>query len=316
MLKMVYENVTQRSTMQRQVHTVRTFNRYYTMRLGLLRGRYLNSEFSLTEARILYELAHGSGITAAALRRTLSLDAGYISRLLFSFEKRGLLQTKPSRHDRRAMLLKLTASGERTAARLNRQSSREMETLLQTVPASERQALTESLGRVQHILSSTEHARDQKSPAKVIRASLSHAADVRTLLNEYYREVAVTQRDTPNTVHNFLTNPDSGFWIAYLGNTPAGCVALKPLKRFRSAAECKRLYVRAQFRRRGIAEALLDAMEDYARSSTLRWIYLDSKDDLQVAIDLYRRRGYKACERYNDNPQATIFLRKSFKRPL
>jgi len=293
---------------------VRTFNRYYTMRLGLLPGRYLNSDFSLTEARILYELAQGSGITAATLRRTLSLDAGYVSRLLASFKKRGVLQTKPSRHDRRARLLKLSPSGERTAARLNRDASREMETLLQTVPASERLALTESLTRVQHILSSAEHNRDQKSPARVIRATLSHAAHTRILLNEYYREVSVTQRDTPNTVHNFLTSPDSGFWIAYLGENPAGCVALKPLKRFRSAAECKRLYVRTQFRRRGIAEALLDAMEDYARSSSMRWIYLDSKDDLKVAIALYRRRGYNPCKRYNDNPQATLFLRKSLKR--
>jgi DNA-binding MarR family transcriptional regulator/GNAT superfamily N-acetyltransferase len=305
---------TQSRALQRQVHTVRNFNRYYTMRLGVLRGRYLNSEFSLTEARILYELAQGPEITAASLRGTLSLDAGYISRLLASFEKRGLLQTIPSRLDRRAMLLKLTVSGERTAARLNGQASREMETLLQNVPDPERLALTQSLSRVQQILSSAEHTRDQESSAKIIRASLSHTADSRRLLDEYYHEVDLKHRDTPVTLRKLLTNSDSGFWIAYVGNTPAGCVTLKPLKRFRSAAECKRLYVRAQFRRRGIAEALLDAMEDYARRSSLRWIYLDSKDDLQVAIALYRRRGYKACPRYNDNTQATIFLRKSLKR--
>jgi DNA-binding MarR family transcriptional regulator/GNAT superfamily N-acetyltransferase len=304
----------ERHALQRQVDAVRTFNRYYTMRLGLLRGRYLNSDFSLTEARILYELSQGPGITAANLRRSLSMDAGYISRVLASIQKRGLVQTNPSRHDRRVLLLKLTPSGKRSAARVNRQSSREMELLLQTVPAPERLSLAESLSRAHQILSSAEYARDQNSSAKVVRATTSHAADARTLLNEYYDEVHVTQRDTPNTVHNFLTSPDSGLWIAYVGNTPAGCVVLRPLKRFRSAAECKRLYVRAQFRRRGLAEALLDAMEEYARSSFLRWIYLDSKNDLQAAIALYRRRGYKPCKRYNDNPQATVFLRKSIKR--
>jgi DNA-binding MarR family transcriptional regulator/ribosomal protein S18 acetylase RimI-like enzyme len=306
---------TQRNGLQQQTDKLRSFNRYYTMRLGLLRGRYLNSEFSLTEARILYELAQASGITAATLRRSLCLNAGYMSRLLASFEKRGLLQSKPSQHDQRALLLQLTPAGRRSAARVNRQSSREMELLLQTVPAPERLALTHSLNRVQNILSSAEHARNQNSPAKVVRASLSHATDARTLLNEYYHHVDVKHRDTPDTIHKLLTSPDSGFWIAYVGDTAAGCVALKPLKGFRSAAECKRLYVRAQFRRRGIAEALLDAMEAFARSSSLRWIYLDSKDDLQVAIALYRRRGYKPCERYNDNTQATIFLRKSLKRP-
>jgi DNA-binding MarR family transcriptional regulator len=191
---------TQSRALQRQVHTVRNFNRYYTMRLGLLRGRYLNSEFSLTEARILYELAQGPEITAASLRRTLSLDAGYISRLLASF-------------DRRAMLLKLTVSGERTAARLNGQASREMETLLQNVPDPERLALTQSLSRIEHILSSAEHVREQESSEKSY-ALPYHTADARRLLDEYYHEVDVKHRDAPDTLHKRLTEPDSGFWIA------------------------------------------------------------------------------------------------------
>src|ERR1700736_5798925 len=140
---------TNRHALQRQADTLRSFNRYYTMRLGLLRGRYLDSDFSLTEARILYELAHGSGITAATLRRSLSLDAGYISRLLASLQNRGLLDTRPSPLDRRALLLKLTPSGKRTTARLSRQSSHEMEQLLRTVPAAQRLDVTQSLIRAQ-----------------------------------------------------------------------------------------------------------------------------------------------------------------------
>jgi GNAT superfamily N-acetyltransferase len=62
-----------------------------------------------------------------------------------------------------------------------------------------------------------------------------------------------------------------------------------------------------------IADRLLDAQEDFARSKGLRWIYLDSYDDLKVAIALYRKRGYVSCERYNDNPQATVFLRKNIR---
>jgi ribosomal protein S18 acetylase RimI-like enzyme len=154
---------------------------------------------------------------------------------------------------------------------------------------------------------------DLKSPTRIVRATVSQAADAWILLNEYYSEVEVVQRDTPETVREFLTNPDSGLWIAYAGDMPAGCVVLRPLKVFQSSGECKRLYVRAQFRRRGIAEALLDALEDYAVKSSLSWVYLDSKDDLPVAIAFYRRRGYEPCERYNDNPQATVFLRKSLK---
>lgn len=300
--------------LQSQADTLRGFNRYYTTRIGLLRGRYLNSEFSLTEARILYELAQGSGATAASLRRLLSLDAGYMSRLLAAFENRDLVQRKPSEQDRRAWLLKLTPAGKRIATRLDRQSSQEMELLLQALPPADRLAVTESLDRVQQILRSAEGARDLKSPAEIVRATTSQTADARMLLNEYYREAGVIQKDTAETLQRFLTDPDLGFWIAYVEDMPAGCVVLRPLEGFRSAGECKRLYVRAQFRRRGIAEDLLDSMEEHARSSSsLSWIYLDSKDDLQAAIALYRRRGYKSCARYNDNPQATVFLRKSLK---
>jgi ribosomal protein S18 acetylase RimI-like enzyme len=122
------------------------------------------------------------------------------------------------------------------------------------------------------------------NPPKVIRASASQAEEARILLNEYYREVDVLPRDTPQSVDKFLSNPDSGFWLAYVGDTPAGCVVLRPLGGIDSAGECKRLYVRAQFRRMGIANALLDAMEDYGRSISLSWIYLDTKDDLEAAI--------------------------------
>lgn len=142
----------QDDALHRQTQTLRRFNRYYTMRLGLLRGRYLQSEFSLTEARILYELAHESEITAASLRRSLSLDAGYMSRLLTSLEKRGLVRRKPSQQDGRARLLKLTAAGKRTAARLDLQSSQEMALLLQTLSPSDRVALTTSLDKVHQIL--------------------------------------------------------------------------------------------------------------------------------------------------------------------
>ena len=85
---------------------------------------------------------------------------------------------------------------------------------------------------------------------------------------------------------------------------------LRPLPTIEAATECKRLYVRPQFRGRGIAEALLDAMEEYALEKAAEWVYLDSKDDLKDALRIYVRRGYQPCERYNDNPQATVFLRK------
>ncbi len=146
---------------------------------------------------------------------------------------------------------------------------------------------------------------------EILRATPAQAADASVLLDEYYLDAGVLQRDTPETVHQLLSSPDGGLWLAYVEGVPAGCVVLRPLESIEQAGECKRLYVRPQFRRRGIAEGLLDAMEIYARSLSWGIVYLDSKDDLRAAIALYLHRGYQRCERYNDNPQATVFLRKS-----
>jgi GNAT superfamily N-acetyltransferase len=149
---------------------------------------------------------------------------------------------------------------------------------------------------------------------KIIRATLDQLEHVHGLLNEYFAAIDVVVRDTPEGVRAFLNEPDSALWLAYAGEHPAGCVALRPLPQIEGAVECKRLYVRPGHRGLGLAEALLDAMEGHAAAEGRRWIYLDSKDDLKAAIRLYMNRGYTACERYNDNPQATIFLRKALAR--
>ena len=149
----------------------------------------------------------------------------------------------------------------------------------------------------------------------VVRASIAQLAEVRQLLQEYFEAVNVVVRDTPDQVRNCLGSADCGFWIAYVGEVPAGCVVLRPLPTLWEAVECKRLYVRPAFRGRGLADRLLDAMELHAVSLGSRWIYLDSKDDLHEALRIYKKRGYEPCDRYNENPQATIFLRRELEQP-
>jgi GNAT superfamily N-acetyltransferase len=148
---------------------------------------------------------------------------------------------------------------------------------------------------------------------RIIRATPSHVVEAELLLNEYYETVGVVKRDTPAAIVDYLSDEASGLWIAYVDEVPAGCVVLRPLPTVEAATECKRLYVRPQFRGRGIADALLDAMEKYALKKATDWVYLDSKDDLKDALRIYIRRGYQPCERYNDNPQATVFLRKKLR---
>jgi DNA-binding MarR family transcriptional regulator len=290
-----------------QITVWREFNRFYTARLGLLRGRYMGLEFSLTESRLLYELLRQPGLTATDLRGTLELDAGYISRLLSSLTRRGLIVQSASSRDAREKLLTLTSEGLEVATRLDVGSAEELQKLLDPLDEDRRGKLLTAITTVREIL------RGAEEEVRIVRASRENLAEARLLLSEYYEAIQVVVRDTPAGMRKLLTDENGGIWIAYVGETPAGCVVLRPLPSIAGAAECKRLYVRPQFRGKKLAKLLMEALEAFATGLGLTWVYLDTKDDLEVAIEMYYRRGYEPCERYNDNPQATIFLRKALR---
>jgi GNAT superfamily N-acetyltransferase len=144
----------------------------------------------------------------------------------------------------------------------------------------------------------------------VCRATQREAQTVCALIEEYYEAIGVVVRDDRSALEHYLAAADSSIWLASAGQSPAGCVMLRPLPQIAHAAEVKRLYVRPAFRAQGIAHALMQAAEDHARREGIQWLYLDTKDDLHAAIHFYLSMGYEHCPRYNDNPQATIFLRK------
>lgn len=145
---------------------------------------------------------------------------------------------------------------------------------------------------------------------EILRATLEDIGAADALLQEYYAAINVQKRDTPEELHAYLGGEGAGFWIADVEGVRAGCVGLRPLPASLRAAECKRLYVRPEFRGLGLASALLTALERQATINGYEWLYLDSSADLRAALRLYAQRGYEPCERYNNNPQATVFLRK------
>ena len=144
----------------------------------------------------------------------------------------------------------------------------------------------------------------------VHRATQPQAETAFALIEEYYEAIGVVVRDDRAALEHYLASPDSPIWIARADGAPAGCVMLRPLPQIPHAAEVKRLYVRPAYRNMRLAHALMQAVEEYARREGYGWLYLDSKDDLLAAIRFYLSTGYDPCPRYNDNPQATIFLRK------
>lgn len=143
------------------------------------------------------------------------------------------------------------------------------------------------------------------------------------LIHEYYEAIGVLVREDRAELEQYLLGAASGIWLARRcfrdagnrvrmkpGDAPIGCILLRPLPQKRASGEIKRLYVRAEYRGQGVARALLRALERSARRRGQRWLYLDSKDDLKAALWFYRQSGYEPCARYNENPQATVFMRK------
>jgi DNA-binding MarR family transcriptional regulator/GNAT superfamily N-acetyltransferase len=286
-----------------QISALREFNRFYTARMGFLRKHHLDGEFSLTEARILYEIGAHPGLTAAELRETLALDRGYISRLLAELSRRKLIRQAASTVDAREKNLALTAAGQRSVAHLNEASDRHISAILGAIEPQLYQDLVSSLQRAHAILEST---RTSLSIERLTAPSNSALE----ILEEYYEAVNVIKRDKPGDLQALLAEPSSAMWLARLDQAVVGCVVLRSLPSIPHAGECKRLYVRPSARGRRVATLLLDALEDHARALKLDWIYLDTYDDLKPAIALYEQRGYQPWDRYNDNPQATLFMRK------
>jgi len=144
----------------------------------------------------------------------------------------------------------------------------------------------------------------------VRRVFAAEADDVLSLVEEYYDAAQVVARDGRAKMLGYLADSDSGVWLAYCDTGAVGCILYHPLPHMGSVGEVKRLYVRPAFRRRGIAQELLERLERFASSRGVEWLYLDTNDELRAAIAFYERNGYVRCPRYNDNPQATIFMRK------
>ncbi len=146
------------------VQVVRRFNRFHTRQIGVLQEHLLHSQFSLTEVRVLYELAHRASVTAVELCRELGLDRGYLSRMLRNFEKHGWIKTTPSPADRRRIFLSLTSKGEKTFAPLDRQSSDEVAAMLARLSALQQKDLLGAMRVIESILSPTPKLHDPKLP--------------------------------------------------------------------------------------------------------------------------------------------------------
>jgi GNAT superfamily N-acetyltransferase len=142
------------------------------------------------------------------------------------------------------------------------------------------------------------------------RASLDEIEPAFDLVTEYYQAMGVEVREDIDQFEQQYFVEGTGVWLAVTPGEVIGCVALRKLQQQVACGEIKRMYVRAPHRGKGVADSLLKALEEYAANSGYGWLYLDTMHSMVAARRFYERNFYRRCERYNDNPQAGLFLRK------
>jgi GNAT superfamily N-acetyltransferase len=144
----------------------------------------------------------------------------------------------------------------------------------------------------------------------VHRAGLREIQLAFQLVTEYCQEMRVEVREDRDEFERQYFEKETGLWLAELESAQVGCVALRKLDTRPKCGEIKRMYVRASLRGKGIADMLLQPLEAYARQCGYEWLYLDTMLSMEAAARFYERNSYVRCERYNDNPQAGLFMRK------
>jgi len=147
----------------------------------------------------------------------------------------------------------------------------------------------------------------------ICRAGLDELDRAYRIVEEYYEAANVIARESADKFREYYFGHRNGIWLARFNKEIVGSIALRELADRPPSGEIKRMYVQPVHRRHGIAKALLAALESFAAASGYDWLYLDSAPGMDTAINFYKRHGYTPCDRYNDNPQANIFLRKQLR---
>ena len=279
------------------IQDIRSFNRFYTNVIGALDySRQLYAPYTLTEARVLYELAHAPRTDAADLRSELSLDAGYLSRILAKFEQDGLIERAPSEKDTRRRRVTLTVRGREAADLLDERSREAVGSLLATVPADERPRLAEAMRTIRDVLSEGRAPRGEdvvlRDPGPgdlgwiVQRNAALYAAEYGW--NTDYEGLVA------RIVADFAEDHDPHLervWIAELDGRAVGCV-MCVRDEAPGAARLRLLLVEPDARGLGIGDQLVRACIEFARGVGYREMVLWTNDVLTSARKIYQRHCF------------------------
>jgi DNA-binding MarR family transcriptional regulator/predicted GNAT family acetyltransferase len=265
-----------------QISAVRAFNRFYTRKLGVFDQHFMKSPFSLSEGRVLYELAHRDDLAAKEIGIELGLDPGYLSRLIQNFDEKGLITRKPLPSDRRQYQLSLTAKGRQAFARLDRSSDDQVAAMLAVLAGGDRRRLVEAMAVIERLLDASRAPapailRDPR-PGDMGWVVQSHGA----LYAGEYGFDASFEALVAEIAAKFLSSFDASrerCWIADIEGMPVGSVFL--VRHSDDVAKLRLLLVDPAGRGQGLGQRLVGECIAFAKASgyrkvTARKIYQDS----------------------------------------
>jgi DNA-binding MarR family transcriptional regulator/N-acetylglutamate synthase-like GNAT family acetyltransferase len=282
---------------------VRHFNRFYTRQIGLLQEGLLDTPFSLTEARVLYELAHRDKSTAAEMGTELGLDAGYLSRILASFEKRRLVEKTPCRVDRRRSLLTLTKLGRKVFVPLEARSKAQVAAMLSTLPETGQRRLIGAMETVQDLLGKP---ADSAATGHVPYLLRSHQpGDLGWVVHRHgvlyaqeYGYDETFEALVAEIVAKFIQHYDAErqqCWIAERGGEIAGSVFL--VSESKTVAKLRLLLVEPSARGLGIGARLVAECVRFARKAGYKKMMLWTQSELDAARHVYKKMGFHVIEK-------------------
>ena len=280
------------------VAAVRRFSRFYTRRIGVLQEGLLGGPLSLPEGRIVWELAQTEGQTAARLAEALSLDPGYVSRLLRGLEERRLIARSASPRDARETLIALTPAGGAAYAAINARSQQEVGAMLATLPEAGRARLVAALGAVERLLGDGAEPRVPyllRPPRIGDLGFVVHRQSA--LYAEEYGWNGEFEALLAEIVATFIRNFDPAHercWIAERGGEMVGSAFV--VRASDDLAKLRMLYVEPSARGLGIGARLVEECLAFARASGYRRMTLWTNDILTAARHIYQRAGFRLMQ--------------------
>jgi len=286
-----------RARVEQRVEAVRRFNRFYTKQIGVLQEHLLRSPYSLTEARVLYELAHHEQATATAtdLGAALGLDAGYLSRILNSFQKQGLLERKTSETDGRRSLLRLTPRGRNAFGKIDAASHNDVGAMLRNLPPDAQSRLVAAMHTIEALLGAPPDQRARYFLRPHRAGDMGWVVQRHGVL--YAQEYGWDEQFealVAEIVAKFMRQHDpkrERCWIAEQDGENIGSVFL--VKKSEGVAQLRLLLVEPQARGLGIGTRLVNECGRFARQAGYRKITLWTNSVLHAARKIYEKVGYR-----------------------